>query len=129
MGRERKNRNGIKNWKSASRKIWLWFNWYSWWQLIESHWTFREQSMSPKVSRQRRFNTTHTQFFFPFFSPLFFLLKIDFPLPTYLRCWWRYFCEAQDEIKYWHALYAECGFSLMYSARKEKLIRIHHNRK
>ena len=22
------------------RKIWLWFNWYSWWQLIESHWIF-----------------------------------------------------------------------------------------
>lgn len=31
-GRKRREKN--------HRKIWLWFNWYSWWQLIESHWKF-----------------------------------------------------------------------------------------
>lgn len=33
--RSRKKRRG-----KIYRKIWLWFNWYSWWQLIESHWKF-----------------------------------------------------------------------------------------
>lgn len=35
--REEKNK---KRRKKIHRKIWLWFNWYSWWQLIESHWKF-----------------------------------------------------------------------------------------
>lgn len=71
---------GMRNWQKFytvserrrrtkfSRKIWLWFNWYSWWQLIESHWIFfstsssllephREQSMALKVLREQERDT------------------------------------------------------------------------